>query len=128
MSSAFMWRSEEFAHSPASQSTLLRDATLENRINVLREIAVTLLGEVDLLRGAAPTRSDSELSLHDEVQRFERELIQSALARTNGSQVRAARLLGVKHTTLNAKIKRYKICFVSNEQRVERGQNHGIAA
>ena len=47
--------------------------------------------------------------LHAEVQRFETEIIRDALKKTGGHQRRAARLLGVKVSTLNAKIKRYKI-------------------
>jgi DNA-binding NtrC family response regulator len=43
------------------------------------------------------------------VRRFECDLIRWALARTNGHQRRAARLLNIKVTTLNAKIKRYGI-------------------
>ena len=50
-----------------------------------------------------------KVRLSDEVQRFEVDLICSALSRTAGNQTRAARLLGVNLTTLNAKIKRYKI-------------------
>jgi DNA-binding NtrC family response regulator len=49
------------------------------------------------------------ISLHDEVRRYERELICAALAHTMGHQLKAARLLGVKATTLNAKIKQYGI-------------------
>jgi transcriptional regulator with GAF, ATPase, and Fis domain len=43
------------------------------------------------------------------VRQFEVSLIRTALGRTSGSQTRAARLLGLKPTTLNAKIKRYGI-------------------
>ena len=50
-----------------------------------------------------------ELCLYDEVHRFEAEMIKSALTKTGGRQRRAASLLGVKVTTLNTKIKRYKI-------------------
>jgi len=53
--------------------------------------------------------------LHDEVRRFEIDLIRSALSRTAGNQTRAAQLLGVKITTLNTKIKRYKIAPVGYE-------------
>jgi len=49
------------------------------------------------------------ISLHEEVRRYERELICAALAHTMGHQLKAARLLGVKATTLNAKIKQYGI-------------------
>jgi len=40
------------------------------------------------------------------MQRYESELIRDALQRTRGNQRRAAKLLGVKVTTLNCKIKR----------------------
>jgi DNA-binding NtrC family response regulator len=43
------------------------------------------------------------------VQRYESELIREALQRTRGNQRRAAKLLGVKVTTLNCKIKRLGI-------------------
>ena len=129
MSSALMWRSEEFSTSGGNQaSTLLREATLENRLNALRDIALTLLSEVESLRIAPPARGDGNLKLHDEVQRFETDLIQSALQKTNGSQVRAARLLSVKQSTLNAKIKRYKISFIDCEHEAGRAQSHEIAA
>ena len=38
----------------------------------------------------------------------------TALEKTRGNQFRAARILGVKHTTLNAKIKRYGISINGN--------------
>ena len=50
------------------------------------------------------------VNFYDEVRRFEISLIEQALRQTNGSQVRAAVLLGMKHTTLNSKIKSYSIC------------------
>lgn len=49
------------------------------------------------------------ISLRDEVRRFEANLIRSALAYTGGRQRRAARLLGMNVSTLNSRIKRYKI-------------------
>jgi transcriptional regulator with GAF, ATPase, and Fis domain len=55
---------------------------------------------VDIKRGAR---------FSDEVRQFEVSLIRTALGRTSGSQTRAAKLLGLKPTTLNAKIKRYGI-------------------
>ena len=113
MSSAAIWRGEIVgsALSPSKTgqgSTLLREATLENRLDALRDVALTLLDAVDSLRSSQPSR-DHSLRLQDEVQRFETDLIRTALERSGGNQARAARLLGVKHTTLNAKIKRYKI-------------------
>ncbi len=84
------------------------DPVLDNRICTLREVALTLLREVDSLRIVQPAR-DRGIRLYDEVQRFEIDLIRSALSRTAGNQTRAARLLGVKLTTLNTKVKKYKI-------------------
>ena len=113
MSSAAIWRGEALASALSSakagqSSILLREATLDNRLDALREVALTLLAAVDSLRSGQSTR-DQSVRLQDEVQRFETDLIRTALKKTRGNQARAARLLGVKHTTLNAKIKRYQI-------------------
>ena len=61
-------------------------------------------------RGAAPA-SDAErpLNFYEEVRRFEVKLIQWALLQTEGRQAAAARLLQIKTTTLNNKIKQYRI-------------------
>ncbi len=72
----------------------------------LREAALTLLREVESLASQQET-DDRKLALHEEVQRYESELIRQALLRTRGNQRRAAKLLGVKVTTLNCKIKRF---------------------
>jgi transcriptional regulator with GAF, ATPase, and Fis domain len=113
MSSAAIWRGEILSSALSSAKagqgvTLLREATIDTRLDALKEVALTLLGAVDSLRSTSPSR-DHSIKLQDEVQRFETDLIRTALDRTGGNQARAARLLGVKHTTLNAKIKRYKI-------------------
>jgi hypothetical protein len=49
------------------------------------------------------------ISLRTEVCRFEAAMIIRALAYTDGHQARAARLLGLDSSTLNRKIKYYKI-------------------
>lgn len=58
--------------------------------------------ESDLRRGP-------KIRLRDEVQRFEANLIRSALRYTGGRQRRAARLLGMNVSTLNSRIKRYRL-------------------
>ncbi len=113
MSSAATWREEVLASALSSakagqSGNLLREATIDSRLEALKNVALTLLEAVDSLRTAQPSREQS-VRLQDEVQRFETDLIRTALERTGGNQARAARLLGVKHTTLNAKIKRYRI-------------------
>jgi len=77
-------------------------------LNSLREAALTLLREVESLASRHP-QNNSHLGLQEEVQRYESELIRQALQRTGGNQRRAAKLLGVKVTTLNCKIKRLGI-------------------
>ena len=59
--------------------------------------------------------SNPRTRLRDEVKRFEMELIRTALEKTLGNQTRAARLLGIKTTTLNGKIKRYNIPLTGYE-------------
>jgi transcriptional regulator with GAF, ATPase, and Fis domain len=102
----------------AHASTLLRELALEHRLKALHDVALSLLTEVESLGNAPASRTDRKLKLHDEVRQFETDLIRIALDRTQGSQTRAARLLGVKLTTLNTKIKRYKIEFAG--QKTER--------
>ena len=95
---------------------LNRDATggLESsphisRIDVLKVLTRALADEVDHLTERTGLSEVEELTLQELVRRFEAQLIRSALIRTGGKQRRAARLLGAKVTTLNAKIKRYGI-------------------
>src|SRR6185369_8368847 len=83
-------------------------------LNSVREAALNLLREVESLRRAHQV-PDEKLGLHEEVQRYEIELIRQALHRTRGNQRRAAKLLGVKVTTLNCKIKRFGISLSDYE-------------
>jgi transcriptional regulator with GAF, ATPase, and Fis domain len=85
------------------------DANMKLHIDALRELAQALIKEVEDLGTEQPVVSGNDLSFYDEVRRFEINLICQALTRTGGQQKRAARLLGVKATTLNSKIKRYRI-------------------
>jgi DNA-binding NtrC family response regulator len=133
MSSAAIWREEGISSSLSSPkvpqaSTLLRETVIDNRLNALREVALTLLNAVDSLRSPQPSR-DRSLRLQDEVRQFEIDVIRTALEKTRGNQARAARLLGIKHTTLNAKIKRYKIGWggCAHEADKDHG-DHEIAA
>jgi len=55
-----------------------------------------------------PTLGDSGLDLNSAVEEFENQLIGEALRRTKGNKQAAARLLGLKRTTLVAKLRRRK--------------------
>jgi transcriptional regulator with GAF, ATPase, and Fis domain len=82
----------------------------------LRHLISSLINEVDTLdRSFVPiteaffTAECDGICFYEEVERFEIALIKAALQRTNGHQVRAARLLNLNPTTLNAKIRQYEL-------------------
>ena len=83
--------------------------TVDARLNTLRVTVLQLLEEVESLAISKPVDVKNGARFSDEVRQFEVSLIRTALGRTSGSQTRAAKLLGLKPTTLNAKIKRYGI-------------------
>jgi transcriptional regulator with GAF, ATPase, and Fis domain len=93
--------------SPRSPQSRQCEIVLNSRLDSLREIALSLLTELETLERAPAAAA--KISLDDEVKRFETDLIRAALDKAHGNQARAARMLGVKKTTLNAKIKRYQI-------------------
>ena len=93
-------------HSVASQSA---GSIEEVRVASLKVLALTLLHQIESLEEQLASGTTPELNLHTEVHHFEAALIRNALVKTGGRQRRAARLLGVKVTTLNTKIKRHKI-------------------
>jgi DNA-binding NtrC family response regulator len=102
---------EGVSHSRAREpSAAAAGATLSRGIDGLRILAAALQRGVEALDAAVETGGECDaLSLSEQVRRFEAELIRSALIKTGGRQRRAARLLGVKVTTLHTKIKRYHI-------------------
>ena len=79
------------------------------RISYLKILALSLLREIASAEHMSEGHGNDTIDLQAEVRRFETELIRSALIQTGGRQRQAARLLGTKVTTLNTKIKRYKI-------------------
>lgn len=84
-------------------------AEIENRLEALRVLSNSLVQEIEALRKGKTALHATKINLTEEVQRFEMELIRCALVRTGGKQRQAARLLNVKVSTLNMKIKRFGI-------------------
>jgi DNA-binding NtrC family response regulator len=111
MSSSYHWETNGNS-TPQDSSPKLSEFARYN-LNNLREAALTVLKEVDTLTSNQP-EPERNLGLQEQVQRYEIELIRNALLRTRGNQRRAAKLLGVKVTTLNCKIKRYGISIDQN--------------
>ena len=100
---------EQETNSPDSAEQAPSSSSVDVRLNTLRETVLQLLDEVESLAISRPVDVKRGARFSDEVRQFEVSLIRTALGRTSGSQTRAARLLGLKPTTLNAKIKRYGI-------------------
>ena len=75
----------------------------------LEAVKVLACALVAILEGESEGNSVQarKITFRDEVQRFESNLIKSALKCTGGRQRRAARLLGMNVATLNLRIKRY---------------------
>lgn len=85
------------------------------RIGILHELANKLLSEVENITGnGVRLHFGDGFRLREQMQKFE---IRHALQLTNGKQSDAARMLGIKTTTLNVKIKRFQLEAVkSNHQ------------
>ena len=116
MNSTTNWGGEGLSSLKGAQASIvLREAALGQRLDALREAALKVLTDVEALGNTHTPRVDHNLKLDVEVKQFEMDLIRIALDRTNGNQTRAARLLGVKLTTLNTKIKKYKISFPGHQ-------------
>jgi len=106
---------------PSSTPVQLRIAErpARDRVQHLVNMALSLLTEAETLaRDKAFTDESIRLraldpaqgiDLYSEVERFETGLIKLALEHTGGNQAKAARLLHLKPTTLNSKIKLYSI-------------------
>ncbi len=81
-----------------------------DRVERLKDLVHKLLAELSSLNGprtfeAAEFRKESRIDFRNEVRRYETELIEWALGVTDGHQLKAAQLLGVKPTTLNEKMR-----------------------
>ena len=103
------------------------DFALKHRIETLAALVSALVAEVDRLRAdLSPTKkyppnhnseadfrqasvNDEGIDFYREIELYEIELIKRALHRVRGCQRRAAELLGLNPTTLNAKIKHFGI-------------------
>ena len=109
---------ESFAATPPLQLKIAQ-RPVRNRIQRLLDLADSLFRETESLARDKEFAEESNrlqtlnlsqgIDFYDEVQRFETSLIRLALDQTRGHQAQAARLLHIKPTTLNSKIKLYGI-------------------
>ena len=85
------------------------EVSLQRGLRSLKELAAVLSMAIEVLSTAQRNNVADGVDFYSEVQSFEIALIQRALRETNGNQAKAARLLGLKQTTLHGKIKQYDI-------------------
>ena len=79
------------------------------RVEALRMLSLALSRQIVALGELTASADPAGFKLTEEVRHFEADMIRIALVQTGGGQRRAARLLGMKITTLHRKIKQYKI-------------------
>ena len=87
-------------------------AQAASRIEALRSLILIFLREIDLLKrvvGPRARKRGDAIKLTRELDAFEAGLIRDALVKSKGNQRDAAKLLSIKPTTLNAKMKRLGI-------------------
>ena len=80
-----------------------------NRLNALKQLTLRLFREVQLISDVDRLSVENGVDYYEELRRFEVDLIKRALMQTGGHQKRAARLLNLKASTLNSKIKLFNI-------------------
>jgi DNA-binding NtrC family response regulator len=89
---------------------------VKRRVDQLVMLAKALADEIETLKAELVIAQNhnqpidlknTAIDFYDEVERYEIELIRSALNQCGGNQSQAAKLLHLKSTTLNAKMKHY---------------------
>ena len=88
-----------------------RAKTTEERMKLieLQQLAMHLQTQLESLNQVPTSTVEEGLDFYTEVSRFEIEMIKRALTVADGQQKKAARLLNLNCTTLNAMMKRYYI-------------------
>jgi DNA-binding NtrC family response regulator len=89
--------------------TLDAQETLHDGIDSLNRLVAQLSAAVETLDEPTVPSIENGLDFYAEVRRFEMSLIQRALKHTAGAQNKAAVILKLKRSTLNSKIKTYRL-------------------
>ena len=110
MNSLPNWRSDRLELLPPNGNSAVSSS--RHKITTVKQLAIRLLREVQSIREVEIRSLGTGVDFYAEVSRFEIDLIKCALLQTAGHQRQAARLLNLKVTTLNSKIKHYNIRLV----------------
>ena len=91
------------------ERSLDAQVSLHDGIDSLNRLVAQLAAAVETLEEPTVPSIANGLDFYAEVRKFEMSLIQRALKYTGGAQNKAAMILKLKHSTLNSKIKNYKL-------------------
>jgi transcriptional regulator with GAF, ATPase, and Fis domain len=114
MNSTAAWERELKMVGATPQNEEEELALAGSNLSSLKELTFKLLRKVESIGEVHTPDIEGGLDFYQEVSRFEIDLIKRALTQTGGHQRRAARLLNLKVTTLNSKIKHYNIRLVGS--------------
>ena len=103
-----MPENEKFEAKPIDLNATV-PSVLDAQLKALREMALALAREVESVHSDPMLDLENGINLSGVIRRYEINLIKRALSITNGNQQKASELLGLKPTTLNAKLKRYDL-------------------
>jgi transcriptional regulator with GAF, ATPase, and Fis domain len=99
------------------------DGAMKQSIEALKDGALALLRAAELIETSVSRDTGARINFYDEVRRFEIDLLLFALKQMDGNQAKAARFLSLKKTTLNHKVKQYKIDSASQSFDNATGEN-----
>ncbi len=108
-----------------SKRRILDQHWRENRLEILKALAISIATEIDEMAEADGDMFQTDIidgswiNLEEQVRKFEVDLIRFALFKSGGHQTKAARMLTMKPSTLNEKIKRYRISVLGYRPRGE---------
>lgn len=85
------------------------EAEWNREVKELRQTALLLWHDLLTLESYYCLKIQESVDFFEEVRKFEIRVIKRALLHARGSQRKTARLLGINTSTLNSKIKRYRI-------------------
>ncbi len=109
---------------PAFEREYIANGEIPTAVGVIRELIAALTTAVEATETIAAREVafvGNGIDFFAEVSRFEIQMITQALRLARGSQVKAARLLGLNPTTLNSKIKALNISWKVDE--IQKGSN-----
>jgi DNA-binding NtrC family response regulator len=100
---------------------------MDHNLSLIKALVNTLQLEVETLDDDKAGLDSDVVDLAERVREYEAKLIKAALIKTGGNQRRAAKMLNLKTSTLNAKIKHHNI-KVFRDPNVEEGLGRRILA